>query len=148
MNSARQTVETQYIWKICEVPNKKGSSPCPKGGKERMSQAKPGQTGYVQAEVKSTHSKLIIPCTQTACFFQWLDRVAWPLLLHGCFFFKNFKHSRAKASENPFPLAIINDLPHAKRKQPFKGVHLLQIPPEKQEWQEGQKNHLIPMKKM
>lgn len=77
MNGARQTAENQYICKICDVPNKTAAQ-CPR-------QAERGQTGYVQAKGKSTHSKLIILCAQAACAFQWPDQVPRPLLLHACF---------------------------------------------------------------
>lgn len=98
MNGARQTAETPYIWKICDVPNKKAAQ-CPRGRK-RKSQAERGQTGYVQAKVKSTHSKLIILRLSVAGSGSLASTLT---RLH---FFKILTHS---GSEIPFPFAIVND---------------------------------------
>lgn len=71
-------------------------------------------------------NRLLLSVARSGCLASTLTWLLPPL--------KNFEYSEAKASQNPFPLAIINDCLMPKRQQPFKGIHLLQIPSANQEW--------------
>lgn len=118
--------------RLMKSHNKK-AAPCSRGGKERKRQAEPGQTGYVQVEVKPTHSKLIIPCTQTTCSVQWPDQVAWPLLLHGWFFPQEFRIFKGQSLWKTIYFSDGQWLLHAKSLLK-RCTRLIQIPPVKREW--------------